>query len=233
MKAMIFAAGEGRRMRPLTLATPKPLLRVGDCSLLEHLIRRLQAAGITELVLNVSYLADQIITALKRVDLNGMPCHVSVEEQPLETGGGLKRALPYLGDEPFVLVNSDVWCDIDFHRLMNHAMSADVLGHLVLVESPNHNHGGDFVINEHAQVRNKSELDGPADCLTFSGVSVIRPELVRLFSSERDVFPLRDLLYKGIEANQITGEYFPGYWSDVGTPERLDEVRARYEGSEL
>ena len=232
MKAMIFAAGEGRRMRPLTLTTPKPLLPVGDYSLLEHLIRRLQAAGISDLVINVSYLAEQVIAALERIDLNGMACQVSVEERPLETGGGLKRALPYLGDAPFLLVNSDVWFDIDYRNVVNEGLPASALAHLLLVASPQHNQSGDFVINQRGQVHVKSDTDQPADCLTFSGVSVIHPELVHRYSDEREVFPLRDLLHGAIIDKRVTGEYATAYWSDVGTPERLEDVRARYLSSD-
>lgn len=233
MKAMVFAAGEGRRMRPLTLATPKPLLRVGNLSLLEHLIRKLQAAGVHELVLNVSYLADQILKSLRQMDLDDMQVHVSVEEQPLETGGGLKRALPYLGDEPFLLINSDVWSDISLSVLKKHVLAEGVLAHLVLVESPEHNHHGDFVFGDGARVRLKRDADAAQDCLTFAGVSVIDPQLISKYSDQREIFPLRDILFKAIEAGEVTGEYYPGFWSDVGTPERLESVRCHYEGLEL
>lgn len=225
MKAMIFAAGEGRRMRPLTLATPKPLLRVGDRSLLEHLIYKLHIAGIEEVVINVSYLADQILTMLKTVDLNGIRCHVSVEEQPLETGGALKRALPYLGDEPFLLVNSDVWCDLNLAALSSHPLPDGVLAHLVLVESPEHNQQGDFVIAEHGLVRRKREGDSAKDCLTFTGISIIHPGLIKRYEVEKEIFPLRELLYPAIAKSQVTAEYFPGFWSDIGTPERLESLR--------
>lgn len=230
VKAMIFAAGEGRRMRPLTLATPKPLLRVGQQSLLQHLIDKLYAAGITELVVNAAYLADQVLKAIQMMDLKGMPCYVSVEEQPLETGGGLKRALPYLGEAPFLLVNSDVWCDFDLAALCKRTLQSDLLAHLVLVESPAHNRSGDFVLRQSGLLRHRMEQDGISDCLTFSGISLMKPEFVRRYSDEREVFPLRDMLNRALEESSVTGELFAGYWSDVGTPERLEQVRKRFEG---
>ena len=215
-------------MRPLTLATPKPLLKVGDYSLLEHLIKKLRAAGVTEFVMNVSYLADQILNALRSMDLMGSQCHVSVEQNPLETGGGLVRALPYLGDKPFLLVNADVWSEINFESLMSIKLPESVLAHLILVESPEHNHAGDFVIEKSNRVRRKSDADLAQNCLTFSGISIVDPMLIKRYADEREVFPMRDLLYAAIEDSAVSGEYFPGFWSDVGTPERLDSVRIRY-----
>lgn len=231
MKAMIFAAGEGRRMRPLTLATPKPLLRIGELSMLEHLVRRLISAGVTELVMNVSYLADQIITALGNMELEGISVHVSVEEYCLETGGGLVRALPYLGSEPFLLLNADVWSELNFVDLIAHGLPDGRLAHLVLVESPEHNHRGDFVIEHCGRVRRRQASDEPHDCLTFAGISVIHPDLIHRYASSEEIFPLRDLFYAAIDDDAISGEFYPGFWSDVGTPDRLDFVRHQYEGT--
>lgn len=227
MKAMIFAAGEGRRMHPLTLATPKPLLRVGGVSLLEHQIRRLKAVGTRQFVINVAYLADQIITELKDMDLTGLQCDVSVEEQPLETGGGLLRALPYLGREPFLLMNADVWSALDLKRLVSTKLKDSVLAHLVMVPNPTFHPEGDFALAPDGQVSDKSEcLDVLA--YTYSGISIIRPELIENFYAEEERFPLKAPLICAMKDGKVSGELYTGEWCDIGTPERLEDVRAAY-----
>ncbi len=230
MKAMIFAAGEGRRMRPLTLATPKPLLKVGQCSLLEHQMRRLEAAGVREFVINVAYLADQVITALEQMDLHGLHVDVSVEESPLETGGALLRAQPYLGEAPFLLVNSDVWCDVDYGLLLQHQMAEGCLAHLVLVPNPLHNPKGDFVLSADGSVREPLE-GGDASRYTFSGISVVDPRLISEYPECRERFPLVEALRHAMRAGRVSGEVFFGHWADIGTPERLEHLRERvFEG---
>lgn len=229
MKAMIFAAGEGRRMRPLTLATPKPLLQIGGISLLEHQIWRLQRAGVSKFVINAAYLSDQIVAAVAAIESSGIICDVSVEERPLETGGGLLRALPYLGRKPFLLINSDVWIECDFQAFVLRTLKTDILAHLVLVESPSHNTGGDFGVSETGLCVLPS-TEGKN--YTFSGLSIMRPELISGFPQQREVFPLREALMHAIRAGCVTAEVFYGEWLDIGTPERLEQARSLYARSQ-
>ncbi len=230
MKAMIFAAGEGRRMRPLTLATPKPLLRVGERSLLEHQMIRLAEAGVNTVVINAAYLADQVVAAVRNMDLRGMRCDISIEEEPLETGGGLLRAMPYLGSEPFLLVNSDIWTDFDFRTLAEMRLDDRSLGHLVMVDNPSHNLGGDFCLDDDGRCCPVAGLAN-LPSYTFSGISLLRPELVLNFSGKREVFPLLEPLVMAMTEHRISGEVFCGQWFDVGTVERLEEVRKLHEAS--
>lgn len=218
MKAMILAAGEGRRMRPLTLNTPKPLLQVRGVSLIEHHIHRLAEAGVRELVINVAYLGEQIRTALGDGSALGVHIQYSVEPEPLETAGALHHALPLLGDAPFLLVNGDVWTDYPFANLRNHRLCG--LGHLVLVPNPEHKLTGDFSLND---TGNLSELDG-ATSFTFSGISLLSPSLIRDYPQTRRQFPLREVFSWAIREQQLSGELFAGTWCDVGTPERLAEL---------
>lgn len=218
MKAMILAAGEGRRMRPLTLATPKPLLQVRGTSLIEHHIHRLAAAGIRELVVNVAYLGEKIREALGDGARLGVSIQYSVEPEPLETAGALHHALPVLGDEPFLLVNGDVWTDYPFARLAEKPLIGD--GHLVLVPNPPHKTGSDFSLSADGALRMAEGGDGH----TFSGISLLSPRLIRHYPRARRQFPLREVFDWAIQRSALTGELFTGTWCDVGTPERLAEL---------
>ncbi|WP_422103501.1 N-acetylmuramate alpha-1-phosphate uridylyltransferase MurU [Vreelandella sp.] len=210
MKAMILAAGLGKRMRPLTDHCPKPLLPVAGKPLIVHHLERLKRAGIDEVVINVSYRAEQIMAALGDGSAYQMRIHWSQESAPLETGGGIQQALPLLGSEPFLLVNGDVWCDY----LPSASMLAEGdLAHLVLVDNPDHHPGGDFLLH-HRRVA----MDGDPR-LTFAGISVIRPELVA--DEPPGAFALAPLLKRAMAAQRVSGEHFSGQWVDVGTPERL------------
>ncbi|MBT5332578.1 MAG: nucleotidyltransferase family protein, partial [Gammaproteobacteria bacterium] len=164
MKAMILAAGLGRRMLPLTQNTPKPLLEVAGKPLLEHHILNLRAAGITELVINAAYLADQIIAFCGDGSRWGVQIRVSVEAEPLETAGGIIKALPLLGDSPFLVVNSDIWCPFPFDQLIGRSPLA-AGAHLVLVPNPPHHADGDFSL-EQGCVRPKEQM-----AFTFSGIA--------------------------------------------------------------
>lgn len=224
MKAMILAAGEGRRMRPLTETVPKPLLKVGEKSLLEHQIERLKTAGITELVINVSYLADQIVEAIGDGSKLGVAVQWSREEQCLETGGGIQRVLGELGPGPFVVVNSDVWTEYRFQDL---PVISEQLAHLVMVPNPSHHSCGDFSLFTPGKYgRPLVRYHGPERRHTFAGISVLRPELFR--NSAPGVFPLAPLLRQAIQKQQVTGELFLGTWVDVGTRERLEALNAKY-----
>ncbi|WP_370981250.1 nucleotidyltransferase family protein [Agaribacterium sp. ZY112] len=225
MKAMIFAAGEGRRMRPLTLEKPKPLLLAGSCSLLEHQLQKLIAAGVSECVINVSYLAEQIETALKQMDLGGITLSLSFEEEPLETGGGLLKALPLLGHEPFLLVNADVWTDYDYSQLLKRSLDEGELAHLVLIPNPPFKETGDFdfTCGERIGPLAASQEAG----WTFSGISLIDPRLISAYSKARSIFPMKEALLEAMHANRVTGSIFKGEWDDIGTPERLLSLQQR------
>lgn len=221
MKAMILAAGRGERMRPLTDHTPKPLLRAGAHTLIEYHILGLVQAGIRQLIINHAHLGGQIETALGDGSRYGVEIRYSAEGEALETGGGIFRALPLLGDAPFVVVNGDVWTDYSFARLSAPA----ALAHLVLVDNPPHHPAGDFVLLPDGRV---SDADGPR--LTFSGIGVYRPELFAACRPGK--FPLAPLLRAAMAAGQVSGEHYRGGWVDVGTPERLTALDRRLAGNE-
>jgi len=215
MKAMILAAGKGERMRPLTLHTPKPLVRAGGVPLIEYHLRALAAAGFTEIVINHAWLGQQIEDHLGDGAQFGVSIQYSAEGEPLETGGGIFQALPLLGVEPFVVVNGDIWTEYDFARLRQ---PLEGLAHLVLVDNPAHHPAGDFAL-QGSQV---SETGEPR--LTYSGISVLHPALFA--GSTAGAFKLAPLLRDAMAAGQVSGEHFGGRWVDVGTHERLAEVEA-------
>ena len=216
MKAMILAAGRGERMLPLTRHTPKPLLQVGGRPLLEHHILNLKAAGFEQLVINAAYLAGQIIEFCGDGSRWGLGIDVSVEEEPLETAGGIVRALPMLGTEPFAVVNGDIWCDYPFANLVRR-VPAPRGAHLVLVTNPAHNLKGDFALS-----RQDVAMPVAGETLTFSGIAVYQPDF---FSGVTAVkAPLKPLLDGAIVQRRVTGESYEGNWVDVGTPQRLQEL---------
>ncbi|MGO3055936.1 N-acetylmuramate alpha-1-phosphate uridylyltransferase MurU [Halomonas sp. AOP43-A1-21] len=210
MKAMILAAGLGKRMRPLTDHCPKPLLPVAGKPLIVHHLERLQQAGFNEVVINVSYRAEQIIQALGDGQTYGLRIHWSQESTPLETGGGIQNALPLLGDAPFLLVNGDIWCDYLPAQAM---LKGDDLAHLVLVDNPAHHVDGDFAL-EHGRA-----LTHGTPRYTYAGVSIIHPAL--LAGHPPGAFALAPLFKHAMNEQRVSGEHFTGHWVDVGTPERL------------
>lgn len=237
-RAMVFAAGKGQRMLPLTEKVPKPLLKVGDKSLLEHLLNRLAKAGIEEAIINAAYLAEQIVDSVESMSFPSMSCQISKEDTPLETGGALVKALPMLGDSHFLLCNSDVWTDFDIQSLIGRSFAAETYAHLILVPSPEHNQTGDFCLLEDGRVvldggeRLYSSVvsgSGVKGRFTFSGLSVIHPALVERYARGRTYFPMRDLLFEAIAEGRVTGELYEGPWIDVGTPERLEALRQSYD----
>ncbi|MFG6159338.1 N-acetylmuramate alpha-1-phosphate uridylyltransferase MurU [Halomonas sp. 1390] len=211
MKAMILAAGLGTRMRPLTDHCPKPLLEVAGRPLIVHHLERLRAAGIKDVVINVSYRAQQIIDALGDGAAHGVNIAWSREATPLETGGGIRQALPQLGDAPFLLINGDVWCDLCPSSL---PALGDDLAHLVLVDNPDHHPAGDF----HLDPRGRVHAEG-APRLTFAGVSLLDPALVACEAP--GAFGLAPLLRRAMAEDRVGGTHHRGAWVDVGTPERL------------
>lgn len=217
MKAMILAAGKGERLRPLTLHTPKPLVQAGGRPLIEHQLLALRSAGFVELVINHAWLGQQIEDYLGDGAHFDVSIRYSAEGEPLETGGGIFRALPLLGEAPFVIANGDIWTDFDYAHLHS-ALAEGDLAHLVLVANPGHNGRGDFRLCE-GRVSDYREGE---PSFTYSGIAVLHPEL---FAACQDgAFKLAPLLREAMAAGRVSGELHEGRWVDVGTHERLAEV---------
>lgn len=215
MRAMILAAGRGERMGALTAARPKPLLSVGDESLIERQLRLLRAAGVTRAVINLSYRGEQIRAALGDGDRYGVALDYSLEpEPPLETAGGIVAALPLLGAAPFMLVNADVVADFDPARLVLDG----ALGCLVLVPNPDHNAAGDYGLAADGR------LVAAAPRFTYAGISLLAPELFAGLAPGRR--PLSAVFDAAIARGELRGVVHEGLWLDVGTPERLAAATA-------
>jgi len=216
MKAMILAAGRGERMRELTELTPKPLLKVSGKALIDYALENLARAGFSDIVVNLAYRGEQI----RRHCGNGEPWGVSIRYSDegataLETAGGIKYALPLLGDQPFLVVNADVICDYPLARLRDVALGD---AHLVMVANPPHHPGGDFGVEPGGLLS-----ESGAERYTFSGIGVYHP---RLFDSVQcgSALKLRPLLSEAMRRRAVGGEVFGGLWLDIGTPERLREL---------
>ena len=218
MKAMILAAGFGKRMLPLTATLPKPLLQVNGQCLIEYPIKKLAALGVTDIVINHAYLGDKIVAALGDGLDYGVSIHYSKEPEPLETAGGISQALPLLGDEPFILINGDVWCDMDLTSLLD--VSLEGLAHLVLVENPEHNVKGDFSMQPNGLLT-ALNTDGLAG-YTYSGMALISPKLFQQYNVHHG--PLAPLLRQAMADEKVTAQLHRGLWFDVGTPQRLHEL---------
>jgi MurNAc alpha-1-phosphate uridylyltransferase len=233
VKALIFAAGLGERMRPLTDRTPKPLLDVGGKRLIEWHLEKLAALGVRDVVVNTSWLADQFPATLGDGARWSLRIAYSYEgDVPLETGGGMLNALPLLGEAPFLLVNGDVWTDVDFARLPREPRG---LAHLVMVDRPPQATHGDFALDADGCVR----ADGDHR-LTYSGIGVYRPQLLDCwreailepaFANGKPKFPLAPILRAHMANGGIRGEHHRGKWTDVGTPERLARLDAELRSS--
>lgn len=221
MKAMILAAGRGERMGALTADTPKPLLGIDDGTLIERQLRRLAAAGIDDVVINVSWHGDRIRAALGDGRRYGLAVTYSQEPpEPLETAGGIIEALPFLGDAPFLLANADVVSDFDYGALL--ALRGRGHGTLVLVPNPAHHPDGDYALGADSRVGTV----GPR--MTYSGISLLSPALFAgLERGRRALAPVFD---RAIAAGELYGLKHEGLWIDVGTPERLDLARRRLRG---
>lgn len=217
MKAMILAAGLGARLRPLTDKTPKPMLKIAGKPLLEYHIKRLSAAGITEIVINISWLADQIEDYFADGSDFGVTIIWSREQSPLETGGGIFNALPALGPAPFLLISGDIWTDFPIETLSIKPLKPNNLAHLVLVDNPEHNLMGDFSL-ESNRVGFGSERH------TYSGISILSPELFNDIDGQESVFPLRNVLRSAILSNRISGILYSGEWCDMGTLQRYTKL---------
>jgi MurNAc alpha-1-phosphate uridylyltransferase len=235
MKALIFAAGLGERMRPLTEHTPKPLLEVGGRPLIAWHLERLAALGVSDVVINTSWLAEKFPETLGDGSRWGLRLRYSYEGPvALETGGGMWHALGLLRDAdaanaPFLAINGDIWCDYDLARLPREPAGD---AHLVLVDNPPQHPRGDFVLAEDGRL----QADG-GERLTFSGIGLYRPSLLDGWpdvigaapgaETTPPRFKLAPLLLAAIAGSHVTGEHHRGRWTDVGTPERLKDLDAR------
>jgi MurNAc alpha-1-phosphate uridylyltransferase len=226
MKAMILAAGRGERMRPLTDHLPKPLLAVAGKPLIQYHLEALCAAGIRNIVINHAWLGHLLPQHLGAGGQFGVSIHYSDEgAEGLETAGGIKKALPLLGDAPFVVVNGDVFTDYPY-QLLTTRLASDSLAHLVLVPNPVQHPRGDFGISEQGYA-----LAEATDCFTFSGIAVYRPEFFRDIASGKQ--KLAPYLRQAMQKNKVTAELYQGVWHDIGTVQRLTELSAQLESEHV
>ena len=217
MNAMILAAGHGKRLRPITDTMPKALVELRGRSLLERHLDAIQAAGVTNVVINLGRLGEMIAERVGSGERYGLDVLYSDEgDDILETGGGIHKALPMLGDEPFLVVNADIYTDMP---LPTQPLDDDITGHLVLVPKPSYKANGDFDLVDN-KVRNSANPE-----LTFSGVAVYRPEFFAACSPGR--FPLAPMLQAAADEGRLSGTVYSGLWEDVGTVERLEGLNRR------
>ncbi len=218
MKAMILAAGRGERMRPLTDFTPKPLVPFRNGRLIDPLLIGLKQAGIFDIVINVCYFADQIMEYLRDGSQYGLSIQYSREFKlgELETGGGIIKALPLLGKEPFILLSADIVTDFPFQQLVTKSEVGS--GHLVFVDNPSFHVQGDFHLNKNGTVA----LEGD-NMLTFGNISLLTPQLFSGYSLEK--LTLAKLLQAAISKGGVTGEHYRGGWNNIGTLEQLESCQ--------
>ncbi len=231
MRAMILAAGRGERMRPLTDVTPKPLLRVGGKALIDWHLDNLARAGVREVVINHAWLGGQLAAHVGDGARYRLQVRYSPEDEALETLGGIVRALPLLGTEPFLVVNADIWTDCEFAPLVQQGLRADRDAHLLLVDNPPQHPRGDFAIVD-GDLDNGGESgsgDVTATRLTFSGIAVYRPEFFAGCAPVKA--PLAPLLRAAATARRISASHYPGRWFDIGTPERLAQLDTQLQGT--
>ena len=220
MKAMILAAGRGKRLKPFTDATPKPLVKVNGKPLIYYHLEKLAKAGFRDIVINTAWLGEQIPQTLGTGEQWGLSILYSHEDEALETGGGIKKALPLLGEEPFLVINGDIFIDKLPDSITDFSMPQNALAYLWFVDNPQHNPDGDYALIGNtvtAQAQSK---------LTFSGIGVYRKALFN--NSPDGAFATPLLFKKAIEESRLLGEPLDGYWNDVGTPQRLEEVNQRF-----
>lgn len=221
MKAMILAAGLGNRMRPLTLTTPKPLLSVGDKPLIVWHIEKLRAIGVTEIVINGAWLKEKLVEQLGDGSQFGVRITWSLEDEGLETAGGIIQALAHFDNQPFIVINGDVWTRFDFAELLKVDL-ADDLAHLCLVDNPPQHPTGDFALLDGRVLTFEQAENSTARAYTFAGISVLSP---RLFADlEQGKRPLAPLLRQAMQDGLVQGQKIQQAWVDVGTPERLNQL---------
>ncbi len=218
---MILAAGQGTRMRPLTERTPKPLLHVGGKPLIVWHIENLKKAGFKDIVINIAWLGNQIPETLGDGSQFGVSLFYSDEQQEggLETAGGILKALPLLGDKPFLVVNGDIWCNFPYST--KNPLTTETLAHLILVNNPPQHPEGDFSLKNHYVIDSCDNNCGE-NTLTFSGIGYYDPALFKSLKYGKQA--LAPLLRNAMKTHQVTGEHFTGDWQDIGTPERLKSL---------
>ena len=217
MRAMILAAGKGTRLLPLTEKVPKPMIPISSEPLIVHQLRWLKRGGITDVVINLHHLAEQIKGHLGNGRRFGVNIQYSIEEELLDTGGGLVKALTMLGTEPFVVLNGDVWTSYRFEQKI---LTSTYNAHLVLVAKPEHRESGDFSLNGDLVGRS----DDPAEnTWVYAGIAYVNPSI--LAGESVRPFSFREILFKEIEQNRVSGELFEGNWFDIGSHEELKRVR--------
>lgn len=224
MRAMVLAAGRGERMRPLTDHCPKPLLSVGGQPLITWHLQALAQAGIRHILINHAWLGKQIEATLGDGSHWGVHLQYSPEPQPLETAGGIARALPFFQDQPFLVVNGDIWCDWPptQARLWADQLPAHVQAHLLLVDNPAHHPAGDFILHPDGLV-DASPANPHPPRLTFAGIGLYRPSLFATTAPDHPA-PLAPLLRQAMASQAVQGSHYPGRWVDVGTPQRLEQL---------
>lgn len=223
---MLLAAGRGERLRPLTDTTPKPLIEVAGKTLLDYHLEKLSAAGVSEIIINTSWLSEKIHRHIERSDYPSIKFHLSHEPQALETAGGVRKVLSLLGDEPFLLISADIWSDLDY-RILSTMELGTAQAQLLMVDNPAHNPDGDFEVVDHRVTT------GTRNKLTYSGMGVFHTDLFRQTSSDQDVrgddtrkVALREVLDNAIENDLIAGTQIQCKWFDVGTVDRLKALES-------
>jgi MurNAc alpha-1-phosphate uridylyltransferase len=220
MKAMILAAGLGSRLQPLTKTVPKPMLLVCGKPLLQWHIERLVRAGVREVVVNTSWLGEQIQDYFGAGVDFGITITWSSEAEPLETGGGIFKALHLFGDDPFILVSADIWTDFPLESFLKKNIDSPLSAHLVLVKNPEHNKGGDFSLENYIVGYGQERY-------TYSGISIVSSQLFNSLKITSEVFPLREVLKPAISSGRVSGEIYTGDWCDVGTIGRYNNLNKR------
>lgn len=216
MKAMLLAAGRGRRLAPLTDRTPKPLLPVHGQSLIQRILSRLKQAGIREAVINTHHLAEQIERTIGDGTTIGLPIRYSRESELLETGGGIKKALPLLNADVFIICNADIYTDFDFANTPPGLAKGD-LAHLVLVPTPASRQSGDFDCSA-------GRIHSRGSDYVYAGIALIHRDL--FIDSPQGAFSLRDLLFAAVENGRVSAQIHRGKWTDIGTPEEYARANA-------
>lgn len=219
-RAMILAAGRGKRMRPLTDSCPKPLLPLAGKPLIEYHLNKLVSAGISNIVINHAWLGEMIEEYFGNGEEFGCLINYSSEQEALETAGGIIKALPLLGDEPFIVVNGDIWSDCDYSQLTDMDIKSGE-AHLFLIENPDHNPNGDFIVDGDNRVQHKNGMD---KSYTFSGIGIYSPEIFR--GLQIAPLALIKIFNRLIPEKRLNATIWNGRWCDVGTPERLKKLEA-------
>ncbi|MGH8233727.1 MAG: N-acetylmuramate alpha-1-phosphate uridylyltransferase MurU [Rhodanobacteraceae bacterium] len=236
MKALLFAAGRGVRMRPLTDSTPKPLLKIGGKRLIEWHLEKLAVAGVTDVVINIAHLAEKFPESLGDGSRFGQHTAYSHEgDVPLETGGGMLHASPLLGNASFMAINADIFTDYDFTALLREPPG---IAELVLVDNPPQHPQGDFGIDANGKLLPHSDSPGATRALTFAGIGVYKPDILHDWRAvvgdapgareKPPRFSLTPLLRAAIAHGLVTWQHHRSIWADVGTPQRLAELNARF-----